>query len=57
MNFALTGIPLFLFALFTITVALFSLIVGLILGLLGAVFFIVFAVGTALVVVLSLIHI
>ncbi|TKA61960.1 hypothetical protein B0A55_11838 [Friedmanniomyces simplex] len=52
MNIAITGVPLFLFILFTITVALFSLIVGLVLGLLAAVLFIVFAVGTALVVVL-----
>ncbi|KAK1825454.1 hypothetical protein LTR12_000255 [Friedmanniomyces endolithicus] len=52
MNIAITGVPLFLFILFTITVALFSLIVGLILGLLAAVLFIVFAVGTALVFVL-----
>ncbi|KAK5677407.1 hypothetical protein LTS10_009977 [Elasticomyces elasticus] len=52
MNIAITGVPLFLFILFTITVALFSLIVGLILGLLAAVLFIVFAVGTALVIVL-----
>ncbi|KXL50756.1 hypothetical protein M433DRAFT_37729, partial [Acidomyces richmondensis BFW] len=48
MNLALTGIPLFLFALFTLTVALFSLLVGLLLGLLAAVLFIVFAVGVAL---------
>ncbi|KAK5120021.1 hypothetical protein LTR85_007097 [Meristemomyces frigidus] len=52
MNFALTGIPLGLFVLFTITVALFSLIVGLLLGLLAAVVFIVFAVGIALMMVL-----
>ncbi|KAK3071776.1 hypothetical protein LTR53_008038 [Teratosphaeriaceae sp. CCFEE 6253] len=52
MNIAITGVPLFLFVLFSITVALFALIVGLVLGLLAAVFFIVFAVGTALVVVL-----
>ncbi|KAK4543050.1 hypothetical protein LTR36_005827 [Oleoguttula mirabilis] len=52
MNLALTGIPLGLFALFTVTVALFSLIVGLLLGLLAAVVFIVFAVGIALMMVL-----
>ncbi|KAK3673674.1 hypothetical protein LTR78_006579 [Recurvomyces mirabilis] len=48
MNFALTGIPLFLFLLFTLVVAVFALLVGLILGLLGAVVFILFAVGVAL---------
>ncbi|WPH02084.1 Hypothetical protein R9X50_00493900 [Acrodontium crateriforme] len=55
MNLALTGIPLGLFILFTITVALFALIVGLLLGLLGAVIFILFCVGTALVIVLPFI--
>lgn len=52
MNIALTGVPLFLFILFTLVVAIFALLVGLILGLLGAVFFILFAVGTALLFVL-----
>lgn len=52
MNILLTGIPLGLFILFTITVALFSIIVGLLLGLLGAVVFILFAVGTALCILL-----
>ena len=52
MNFALTGVPLGLFILFTITIALFAIIVGLLLGLLAAVLFIVFAVGTALLFVL-----
>ncbi|KAK5130755.1 hypothetical protein LTR08_001700 [Meristemomyces frigidus] len=52
MNLALTGIPLGLFALFTLTVALFSLVVGLLLGLLAAVLFILFAVGIALTIVL-----
>lgn len=52
MNLLLTGIPLGLFILFSITVALFSIIVGLLLGLLGAVIFIVFAIGTALLIVL-----
>ena len=55
MNLALTGVPLGLFILFTITVALFALIVGLLLGLLGAVIFILFCVGTALLVVLPFI--
>lgn len=52
MNFALTGIPLFLFALFSLSVFLFALIVGLVVGLLAAVAFTLFMVGTALVVVL-----
>ncbi|EMC96967.1 hypothetical protein BAUCODRAFT_434317 [Baudoinia panamericana UAMH 10762] len=52
MNLALTGIPLGLFILFTLTVAIFALVVGLLLGLLAAVVFIVFAVGTALIFVL-----
>ena len=52
MNFALTGVPLGLFALFTLTVAVFSLVVGLLLGLLAAVLFILFAVGVALTIVL-----
>lgn len=52
MNIALTGVPLGLFAVFSVTVAIFSLIVGLLVGLLAAVFFIVFAVGVALMMVL-----
>jgi len=52
MNLALTGIPLFLFALFSLSVFLFALIVGLVVGLLAAVAFTLFMVGTALVVVL-----
>lgn len=52
MNFALTGVPLGLFALFTLTIAVFALVVGLLLGLLAAVLFIVFAVGVALMFVL-----
>jgi hypothetical protein len=52
MNFALTGVPLGLFVLFTLVVAIFSILVGLILGLLAAVLFIVFAVGVALAFVL-----
>ncbi|KAK5111239.1 hypothetical protein LTR62_005267 [Meristemomyces frigidus] len=48
MNLVLTGVPLGLFILFTIVVAVFSLLVGLVLGLLGAVVFILFAVGVAL---------
>lgn len=52
MNLALTGIPLFLFALFSLSVFLFALIVGLVLGLLAAIGFTLFMVGTALVIVL-----
>lgn len=52
MNFALTGIPLGLFVLFTLTVAIFSLVVGLLLGLLAAVAFTLFCVGVALTIVL-----
>lgn len=52
MNILLTGIPLGLFILFTITIFLFSLIIGLLVGLIGAVLFTLACVGTALVVVL-----
>ncbi|KAI7227624.1 hypothetical protein KC330_g8309 [Hortaea werneckii] len=52
MNIALTGIPLGLFILFTLTVAIFSLVVGLLLGLLAAVLFTLFCVGIALTIVL-----
>lgn len=52
MNFAITGVPLFLFVLFSLTVFIFALVVGLLLGLLGAVAFTLFAVGLALTVVL-----
>ncbi|KAI7472041.1 hypothetical protein KC357_g5884 [Hortaea werneckii] len=52
MNIALTGVPLGLFILFTLTVAIFSLVVGLLLGLLAAVLFTLFCVGIALTIVL-----
>lgn len=52
MNLALTGVPLFLFVLFSLTVFIFALVVGLLAGLLGAVAFTLFAVGLALAVVL-----
>lgn len=52
MNFALTGVPLFLFVLFSLTVFIFALLVGLLLGLLAAVAFTLFAVGLALTIVL-----
>lgn len=48
MNIALTGLPLGLFILFSLTIAIFALIVGLVLGLLAAVLFTLFCVGTAL---------
>jgi len=51
-NLAFTGLPLALFVLFSITVFVFALLVGLILGLLAAVLFTVFMVGVALVIVL-----
>lgn len=51
MNFALTGVPLFLFILFSITVFIFSLIVGLVVGLLAAVLFTLTMVGIALTIV------
>lgn len=49
-NIALTGGPLILFALFSLTVLVFAIIVALIIGLLVAIAFTVFAVGTALIV-------
>lgn len=52
MNVALTGVPLGLFILFSITVFIFALIVGLLLGLLAAVAFTLFCVGVALTIVL-----
>jgi hypothetical protein len=52
MNFALTGVPLFLFVLFSLTVFIFALVVGLVLGILAAVVFTLFAVGIALTIVL-----
>ncbi|KAK4992051.1 hypothetical protein LTR50_001447 [Elasticomyces elasticus] len=51
-NIALTGLPLVLFALFTITVFVFSLVAALLIGVLVAVVFTVIAVGTALLIVL-----
>ena len=49
MNIALTGIPLFFFVLFSFTVALFSLIVGLIVGLFSAVSISLKVVSTSLI--------
>ena len=45
---ALSGLPLALFLVMTITVILFSLIAGLLVGLVGALLFIVFTLGIAL---------
>lgn len=52
MNLLLTGIPLGLFILFSISVFIFALVVALIIALLGAVLFTVFCVGVALLIVL-----
>lgn len=46
---ALTGFPLGLFLILTISVAIFAILVGIILGLLGAVLFIVTCTGFALI--------
>lgn len=51
-QFALTGFPLFMFVVFTITVFVFSLVAALLIGVLVALLFTVFMVGTALFVVL-----
>ena len=48
MNLALTGIPLGLFVLFSLSVFIFALVVALIVGLLAAVLFTVFMVSVAL---------
>ena len=48
MNLALTGVPLGLFVLFSLTVFIFALVVALVVALLAAVLFTLFAVGTAL---------
>lgn len=52
MNLFLTGVPLALFILFSISVFIFALIVALIVALLGAVLFTLFCVGVALTIVL-----
>lgn len=49
---ALTGFPLGLFIVMTITVVIFALLAGLIIGLVGAVLFIVVCVGFALIILL-----
>ncbi|KAK3717772.1 hypothetical protein LTR37_005543 [Vermiconidia calcicola] len=48
MNIALTGVPLGLFILFSLTVAIFALVVGISIGLLGAALFTITCVGIAL---------
>ena len=49
---AISGFPLFLFVTMTITVSVFALLAGLLVGLLGAILFILGAVGFALVILL-----
>lgn len=51
-NIALSGIPLGLFFVMTLSVAVFALVAGLLVGVIGAALFIVFAAGTALIVLL-----
>lgn len=49
---ALSGMPLALFALMTLTVFIFALLAGILVGVLGALLFIVAAVGFALIILL-----
>jgi len=51
-NFALTGLPLIMFIVFTVTVFVFSLVAALLIGILVALLFTAFMVGVALLVVL-----
>jgi len=51
-NIALTGLPLLMFIIFTITVFVSSLLTALLVGLLAALLFTVFMVGIALLVIL-----
>ncbi|MCJ1306858.1 hypothetical protein MMC25_000502 [Agyrium rufum] len=51
-QFALSGIPLLLFVVMTITVFVFALLVALLVGVLGALLFTVFMVGVALIILL-----
>jgi len=51
-NFALTGLPLIMFVVFSITVFIFSLVAALLIALLAALLFTAFMVGTALLIVL-----
>ncbi|CAK4032993.1 hypothetical protein DOTSEDRAFT_72572 [Lecanosticta acicola] len=54
-NLALTGIPLGLFILFSLSVFIFALVVALVVGLLAAILFTLGAVGLALIVVFPII--
>lgn len=56
-NIALTGLPLIMFGVFTITVFVFSLVAALLVGVLAALLFTVFMVGVALLVVLPTVFI
>ncbi|KAJ9643012.1 hypothetical protein H2199_004534 [Coniosporium tulheliwenetii] len=56
-NIALTGVPLFFFFLFTLTVFVFSLVAALLVGVLAALLFTAFMVGVALLVVLPTVFI
>lgn len=51
---ALSGMPLALFALMTLTVFIFALLAGILVGVLGALLFIVAAVGFALIILLPI---
>lgn len=51
-NLAISGLPLALFFVMTLTVFVFSLIVALLVGVLGALLFTVFCVGVALIILL-----
>ena len=51
-HIAISGLPLLLFIALTITVGVFSILGGLLVGLLGALLFIVVAVGFALIILL-----
>lgn len=56
-NIALTGLPLIMFGVFTITVFVFSLVAALLIGVLAALLFTVFMVGVALLVVIPTVFI
>jgi hypothetical protein len=56
-NIALTGLPLLMFIVFTITVFVFSFVAALLVGLLAAILFTAFAVGLALLLVLPTVFI
>jgi len=56
-NIALTGLPLLMFAVFTVTVFVFSLVAALLIAVLVALLFTVFMVGVALIVVLPTVFI